>query len=113
MKTISYLILKMMGWRVTHPMPEGIHKAVVIMAPHTSNWDFLIGKLGLLSHGVKIKTLIKKESFFFPLGIILKALGAIPVDRGMSAGTIKKVTNMMNATDKFFLLITPEGTRKL
>ena len=113
MKTISYLILKMMGWRVTHPMPEGIHKAVVVMAPHTSNWDFLIGKLGLLSQGVKIKTLIKKESFFFPLGIILRALGAIPVDRGMSAGTIKKVTNMMNATDKFFLLITPEGTRKL
>lgn len=113
MKIISYLILKMMGWRVTHPMPKGVKKAVVIMAPHTSNWDFLIGRLGLYSHKVKIRTLIKRESFFFPLGIILKAMGAIPVDRTMSAGTIKKVAKMMADADEFFLLITPEGTRKL
>jgi 1-acyl-sn-glycerol-3-phosphate acyltransferase len=113
MRWLSKLLLKMMGWRVTHGMPEGISKAVIIMAPHTSNWDFVIGRLGFLSHGVKIKVLIKRESFFFPLGIILRSLGAIPIDRGISTGTIKKVTHLMDESDSFFLLITPEGTRKL
>ncbi len=113
MRWFARLIMKLMGWRVTHGMPEGISKAVIIMAPHTSNWDFVIGRLGFLSHGVKPKVLIKQESFFFPLGIILKSLGAIPIDRGISAGTIKKITHLMDDADSFFLIITPEGTRKL
>lgn len=113
MRRLAYWILRMMGWRVTHPMPHGVEKAVIIMAPHTSNWDFVFGRLGFLSHGVKPVIMIKKESFFFPLGILLRALGAIPVDRGFSTGTIKKVTNLMAKTDNFYLLITPEGTRKL
>jgi len=113
MKWIATFFLRLAGWRVTHGMPEGISKAVIIMAPHTSNWDFVIGRLGFASHGVKPKIIIKKESFFFPLGIILKALGAIPMDRGFSAGTIKKVTALIDKSDEFFLIITPEGTRKL
>ncbi len=113
MRLIAFLILKLLGWRVTHGMPEGIPKAVIIMAPHTSNLDFVIGKLGFISKGVKPKIMIKKESFFFPLGILLKAMGAEPLHRGFSTGTIKKITGMMEQADSFFLLITPEGTRKL
>ncbi|TVQ85511.1 MAG: glycerol acyltransferase [Bacteroidetes bacterium] len=113
MKWIATFLLRLAGWRITHGMPEGISKAVIIMAPHTSNWDFVIGRLGFVTRGVKPKTIIKKESFFFPLGIILKALGAIPMDRGFSAGTIKKVTALIDKSDEFFLIITPEGTRKL
>jgi 1-acyl-sn-glycerol-3-phosphate acyltransferase len=112
-RALATWILKLMGWRITHGMPEGIPRAVVIMAPHTSNWDFVFGRLGFITRGVSPKVMIKKESFFFPLGIILKALGAIPLDRGYSTGTIKKITHMMNSADSFFLIITPEGTRKL
>ncbi len=112
MKFISTIILKLMGWRITHDMPAGVKKAIITMAPHTSNWDFVIGKLGFMSRNISAKTIIKKESFFFPLGIILKALGAIPMDRGFSTGTIKKITKMMGEADSFFLVITPEGTRK-
>lgn len=113
MKRIAGLLLKIMGWRITHPMPEGITKAVVTMAPHTSNWDFVFGRLGFASQGVTPRTIIKKESFFFPLGIVLRALGAIPMNRGFSTGTVKKITEMMEESDNFFLIITPEGTRKL
>jgi 1-acyl-sn-glycerol-3-phosphate acyltransferase len=113
MRLLASILLKIMGWRVTHPMPEGIDKAVIIMAPHTSNWDFVFGRLGFASQSIKVKIIIKKESFFFPLGILLRWLGAIPVDRGFSAGTIKNVTQIMGNADKFYLLITPEGTRKL
>jgi 1-acyl-sn-glycerol-3-phosphate acyltransferase len=113
MRTLAKLLLDLMGWRVTHPMPPGINKAVIIMAPHTSNWDFVIGRLGFASIGVNAKFIIKKESFFFPLGVILKALGAVPVDRGMSTGTVKKITHYFIDSDEFLLLITPEGTRRL
>jgi len=113
MRILAKWILNLMGWRVTHGMPEGITKAIIIMAPHTSNWDFVFGRLGFASHGITPKIMIKKESFFFPLGTILRALGAIPVDRGFSTGTVKKVTSMMAQSDSFFLLIAPEGTRKL
>jgi 1-acyl-sn-glycerol-3-phosphate acyltransferase len=113
MRWLAKIILNLMGWKVTHPMPKGIKKAVIIMAPHTSNWDFVIGRLGFASQSIKTRILIKKESFFFPLGIVLKALGAVPVDRGMSAGTVKNITHLMEKEDTFYILITPEGTRKL
>jgi 1-acyl-sn-glycerol-3-phosphate acyltransferase len=113
MRWLGTILLHIMGWRVTHPMPQGIKKAVIIMAPHTSNWDFVMGRLGFASQSINAKFIIKKESFFFPLGIILRWLGAVPVDRGFSTGTIKKITHLMEKSDSFLLLITPEGTRKL
>lgn len=113
MKKLAKWILGRMGWRIVGGMPEGISKAVIIMAPHTSNWDFVYGRLGFAQHGVKVNVIIKKESFFFPLGYILKALGGIPVDRGISTSTIKRITRIIDQNEHFFLLITPEGTRKL
>ncbi len=113
MNKLAAFIMRLLGWRVTHGMPEGIKKAVIIMAPHTSNWDFVFGRLGFALHKVKVKIIIKKESFFFPLGIVLRYLGAIPVDRRLSASTIKKITTLMEESEEFLLLITPEGTRKL
>ncbi len=113
MRRFAKWILGLMGWKVVQDMPAGISKAVVVMAPHTSNWDFVYGRLGFATWGITPRMMIKKESFFFPLGIVLKALGAIPIDRGFSTGTIKRVTTYINESDSFFLLIAPEGTRKL
>ncbi len=113
MQKLAGWILRMTGWTITHDMPQGIPRAVIIMAPHTSGWDFVWGRLGFASKGIKANIVIKKEFFFFPLGLLLKYLGAIPIDRGLSTGTIKKITSMINRSDEFFLLITPEGTRKL
>lgn len=113
MRRLAKLVLNIIGWDLSKGMPEGIKKAVVIMAPHTSNWDFVYGRIGFASHGIKPKIMIKKESFFFPLGIVLRALGAVPVDRGFSTGTVKKITHMIADSDSFYMLIAPEGTRKL
>lgn len=113
MRRLAIWILGLMGWKVTQDMPQGISKAVVVMAPHTSNWDFVYGRLGFAKWGITPRMMIKKEAFFFPLGVILRALGAFPIDRGFSTGTIKRVTALINESDSFFLLIAPEGTRKL
>ena len=111
---ISHIILKIAGWKMTGRLPEDVKTAVFIAAPHTSNWDFLIGRAGLYQLGIKkINFLIKKELFKFPLGPIIRLLGAIPVDRSKNNNAISEIGKMFNKNKKLFLLITPEGTRKL
>ena len=113
MAWLAEYLLKLFGWQIEAEDMHHVKKAVLVMAPHTSNWDFVIGRLALLAHKVPVKTLMKKEMFFFPLNIILKALGTIPLDRVKSPSTIKSVTKQFDKTDRLILLITPEGSRKL
>lgn len=82
------------------------------MAPHTSGWDFLIGKLALNAIGSKSKFIIKKEFFIFPLGLFLKALGAIPIDRSKNSHVLQQSKKIFQSHEQVVLCITPEGTRK-
>lgn len=81
------------------------------MGPHTSNWDFIIGRIAFANYGVKTKLLIKKELFFFPLGLILKALGGMPVDRKKGSNVTDQAVKYFNESDEMFMIFTPEGTR--
>lgn len=112
-KSFARFILKLFGWDVVIKIPPEVTKMVVMMAPHTSNWDFLIGWLGFMSIGVNSKYLIKKEAFFFPLGKILSAMGAIPVDRQSSTNIVIQVGDLFKNKDSLYITITPEGTRSL
>jgi 1-acyl-sn-glycerol-3-phosphate acyltransferase len=112
-KKIARFILKIFGWNVVIEIPPEIKKMVVMMAPHTSNWDFVLGWLGFMSIGVRSRYLVKKEAFFFPLGKIISAMGAIPVDRKVSANIVVEVGDMFKLTDSLYITITPEGTRSL
>lgn len=110
---LAGFLLKVFGWKIEADDISEIKKAVIIMAPHTSNWDFPIGRFALLERRISIRTMIKKESFWFPLGVVLRWLGAIPVDRAHSPKTVKAITQQFDKNKEFILLITPEGTRKL
>lgn len=81
MKYIARFIMWLGGWKYKGELPE-VKKAVIISVPHTSNWDFVWGELAFLSQRIPAFILMKKEFFFFPLGMILRALRVIPVDRG-------------------------------
>lgn len=112
MKTISKIILESLGWQLTGAFPD-IKKSVVVMAPHTSNWDFIIGRLYLDAMGISSNTLMKKEMFFFPFNIIMSNLGAIPVDRkNKKINLVSQVVSIYNVREEFNLFIAPEGTRK-
>lgn len=113
MKKIARFILRMMGWDVDKAPPAGIKKCVICVGPHTSNWDFIIGKLAFITYGVKVKILIKKEAFVFPFGWILKAMGGIPVDRKKKNGNLTDAAvELFNEYESLYLVFTPEGTRK-
>lgn len=111
LKKFSIIILKLFGWKIKGSIPEDIKKLVLIVAPHTSNIDFIIGKIASFYFNRKLQILIKKELFFFPLNIILKSLGAIPVNREKASGIVEQIVNKFNNNDSFILSITPEGTR--
>lgn len=106
----NWLLYKHMGWRknVTAPHPD---KYIICLAPHTSNWDFLLGQLYSGAEGWKINFLMKKEWFFWPLGILFRHLGGIPVYRSKHTSLTDNLAADAKAMDTFKLCITPEGTR--
>ncbi len=109
-KTIASSILKLWGWKVKGEKPK-FKKYVFLAAPHTSNWDFPIGRLSTTVMGIDNKVLMKKSWFFFPLGYIFKWLGAMPIDRSKSGTVIDYILRLFEEKDEFVFAITPEGTR--
>lgn len=111
MKKICSLLLQLFGWKIIGGPPQGLDKCVVAVGPHTSNWDFIIGRMTFAVMGLKGKFLIKNELFFFPLGWILKKLGGIPVDRKKANNLTDLVSKMFQEEERIYLVFTPEGTR--
>ena len=104
------LILKCAGWSVDITVPYR-DKAVICVAPHTSNWDFIIGLLAYRSKGRKASFLMKKFWFFFPLKYLLKALGGIPVNTKTSQSLTSTIINDFKKSSHLNLAVTPEGSR--
>lgn len=118
MRWIVTQIFKWLGWKIVGDVPAEIHKAVLVIAPHTSNWDFFYGMSTIYIKRIPAKFAIKKEAMFFPLGPILKWIGAIPINRSLQATSGKKLnqvammTELLEKRQKLLLIIAPEGTRK-
>ena len=99
-----------MGWtaNVSEAHPS---KFIICLAPHTSNWDFLIGQLYNGAEGMKSNFLMKKEWFFWPLGPLFRHLGGIPVWRSKQTSMTDNLAETARQSERFMLCITPEGTR--
>ncbi len=111
--SIASAILRLMGWNVDISIPD-YPKCLICVAPHTSNWDFVMGKLAYASIGRHAGFMMKSTWFFPPLGWIFRAMGGIPVYRsnnGKHPSMVDQVSTMMRQRDKLQIAITPEGTR--
>lgn len=104
------LILKLSGWKCNITVPYR-DKSVICVAPHTSNWDFIVGLCAYRSLGRKASFLMKKFWFFFPLKYLLKALGGIPVNADSSQSLTSKLISDFKETSHLNLAVTPEGSR--
>ena len=109
-KFCNWLLCKQMGWKVkvTEDHPD---KYIICLAPHTSNWDFLIGQLYNQAFGLESNFLMKKEWFFWPLGPIFRKMGGIPVYRQKRTRMTDAMAETARKAEKFHVCITPEGTR--
>jgi 1-acyl-sn-glycerol-3-phosphate acyltransferase len=112
MRWFCGFLLKLMGWKLNRDIPEGSDRCVLMFAPHTSAFDFVVGKLALVSLGLVSGFLIKKEAFWFPMGLLLKALGAVPVDRKNARNITDFSASLFDKHARLSLMIAPEGTRK-
>lgn len=105
-------ILRLFGWSVSITVPD-YPKCIICVAPHTSNWDFILGELAYASVGRKAGFLMKESWFFWPLGCFFRAIGgiAVPRRRPGSASLTDFIIEKFRNTDKMSIAITPEGTR--
>lgn len=111
-KWLSRTILRLAGWKVGPAEGAELPKCVICVAPHTSNWDFPIGKLFYSAIGTTAHFLIKKDWFFFPFNLLFRSIGGVPIDRNKRTSVTEQMVAEFNRRDRFQLAITPEGTRK-
>jgi 1-acyl-sn-glycerol-3-phosphate acyltransferase len=107
---LGRLALWATGWRLVGSLPD-VPRAVVIAAPHTSNYDGLVGISAIRFLSLDLRFLAKHSLFRGPAGWLLRALGGIPVRRGQTDGLVGNVKALFQGGDPFWLGITPEGTR--
>lgn len=108
-------VLALFGWRVNFaPLPGS--RGVVIVYPHTSNWDFILGLLAKWAMGVRFRWLGKEALFRgicgATLGPLFRAWGGEPVERGANTGAIDRLAQRIKSADEYWLALAPEGTRK-
>jgi len=108
---IGRMLLRIVGYKIEGKFANE-PKMILIAAPHTSNLDLIIALGTILSLGVRINFMMKKEAFFFPLGGLFKILGGVPVDRTNPKRMIIQTLRNFRDNEKFWLAILPEGTRK-
>ena len=111
LRAFGTLVLSVMGWRF-EGAPPNLPKLIVIVAPHTSNWDFVVAMAAALALDLRVHWLGKHTIFRRPFGAILRRLGGIPVDRSARQGVVAQVVEAFRAHDRFVLGLSPEGTRK-
>lgn len=108
---VGRVALRLMGWRMVGALPL-LPRYILIVAPHTSNWDFFVGLAAKFALGLRAQWLGKHSLFRGPIGWVLRALGGIPVDRSRPDGVIEGVLAGMQDAPTFVLALAPEGTRK-
>ncbi|MGB4646125.1 MAG: 1-acyl-sn-glycerol-3-phosphate acyltransferase [Arcanobacterium sp.] len=109
-KIVSRTFQRFSRWKVVfgEPLPD---KAVIIGAPHTSNWDGIFMLIALWDAGCDMKFLLKDSVINGPLGPIARAVGGVGVDRNSSNGLVADIVEYAKKADKFHLVIAPKGTR--
>ncbi|MEP7134736.1 MAG: lysophospholipid acyltransferase family protein [Chloroflexota bacterium] len=107
---LTKIIMRLLGWRVEGTLPD-LPKYVLIGAPHTSNWDFVLFLGIIFTLRANVKFMGKAELFRNPVGWFFYYCGGVPVDRKKSTGLVEQMVDACNKADRFILTIAPEGTR--
>ena len=110
LQRLARLILRVGGWTPVGGPPDA-PKALIIAAPHTSNWDGFWGLVYKVAIDLEVHFFGKKTLFWFPLSSLLRWLGGVPLDRERAGSAVKQAIDMFDAKDQYFFALAPEGTR--
>lgn len=106
----DFVMFRLLGWTVEGSPPD-VPKYIAIGAPHTSNWDFLLGMAAYKRIGMKYRWYGKHTIFRWPFGSLLRAMGGFPIERSQSHDVVAVAIEKFQREDAFILAIAPEGTR--
>ncbi|HTV86243.1 MAG TPA: 1-acyl-sn-glycerol-3-phosphate acyltransferase [Dyella sp.] len=104
-------LLRLSGWRLLGALPD-LPKLIIIGAPHSSYWDGVWGLMMKIGLGINVNIMIKREVLDGPLGIILRPIGLIPINRSAALNVVGQMVVRFEEHERMWLGITPEGTRK-
>lgn len=107
-RNLARLALRASGWKTVGTVPQ---RAVLVGAPHTSNWDWVLTMLLAWDNSISIHLLVKQELFRGPLGSLLRASGAVSLDRENPGATIRALLRKAERDEPFVLGLAAEGTR--
>ncbi len=107
---LCHALLRLAGWRIVW-QPAAAPKAVIMVYPHTSNWDFILGILFRFAVRMPIRWAAKDTLFREPAGMFFRALGGVAVNRRERTGFVEQMAKTCAGSENFYLAITPEGTR--
>lgn len=110
-RCLVLMLVKLSGWSVPDKNPE-LDKAVLIGAPHTSNWDFVWMLAGAIVMRLEVNWIGKHTLFKFPFGPLMRYLGGTAINRSATKNFVEGVVDKFNESDKLMIVIAPEGTRK-
>lgn len=103
-------MLKLFGWHLVGHPPE-LKKYVVIIGPHTSNWDFIIFLLVKMTYKLKVVFIGKHTIFIWPFSVFLRKIGGVPVERSSKHNVVDTIVNEFTTRDEMVFALSPEGTR--
>lgn len=108
---VARQLMRAGGWRLIGAFPD-LPKAVLIGAPHSSNWDGIWGLAAKIAIGLDVRIVGKHQLFWWPLGPILRRIGVIEVNREAAQGLVGQLSQRFADEERFWLGLAPEGTRK-
>lgn len=109
-RRIAAWLLKILGWRIEADFPD-LPRLVLAAAPHTSNWDGVIGVSAIVALGLRINWFAKDTLFRWPFRGVLLWLGGVPIKRDKARGIVEQTTDIFRQREKIYVVIAPEGTR--
>lgn len=109
-RLLGRMVLAMFGWRVAN-LPAEVPKAVIIGGPHTSNWDGIFTLAAMVSLNLDARVMIKDSAFVGPMGWLLKAMGAMPIDRNSPKDLVQQSIDQFVNNERMVIIVAPEGTR--
>lgn len=111
LRLLGRMALAALGWRIDGVIPN-VPRCILIVAPHTSNWDFIVGLAAMLALDLRVTWLGKHQIFRWPFGLLWRRLGGVPVDRSAPDGVVEQAAAVLAPLQSAFLAVAPEGTRR-
>src|SRR4051794_36224228 len=105
---VARLGLRLSRWHTVGSVPR---RGILVGAPHTSNWDWVLTMLLAWDSGVQIRLLVKESFFRGPLAPVMRWTGAVALDRDDPGATIRALLADAETDESFLLGIAAEGTR--